>query len=69
MADQWRGLDDKTKKEYNEKAKEKRATMDAEGKLVPKRKKKKKSDDTFFIIADSLVTSAGKIFVNLIVVN
>ena len=61
MADQWRGLDDKTKKEYNEKAKEKRATMDAEGKLVPKRKKKKIKDNSSIRVKDSSVTSTGKV--------
>merc|ERR1719427_902599 len=36
VADKWRGLDDKTKKEYKEKAKEQTARMEAERILVPK---------------------------------
>ena len=35
MAEQWRGLDDKTKKEYEEKAKEQTAKTEAEGRLQP----------------------------------
>ena len=61
MGEQWRSLDEKTKKEYEKKAKEKTARMEAERKLVPKRKKKKKSDDSSFILDDSSVTSTGKV--------
>jgi len=56
VGEEWRGLDDKTKKEYEEKAKEQTARAEAEGRLVPKRKKKKKHDDSI-IIDDSSVTS------------
>merc|ERR1712096_117320 len=56
VGEEWRGLDDKTKKEYEEKTKEQTARAEAEGRLVPKRKKKKKHDDSI-IIDDSSVTS------------
>ena len=62
-------MDDKTKQEYKEKANEQTSRVKAEGMMVPKRKKNKKSDDRSFIIDDYSVTSTGKIFVNLIIVN
>ena len=62
-------MDKKTKKEYKEKAKEQTATMKAEGKLVPKRKKKKIKDNSSIRVKDSSVSSTGKVFVKLIIVN
>ena len=35
MAEQWRGLNDKTKKDYKEKAKEHTTRAEAEGRLQP----------------------------------
>ena len=43
--------------------------MKAEGKLVPKRKKKKINDDSSITVEDSSVSSTGKVFVKLIIVN
>ena len=62
-------MDDKTKKEYEEKAKEQTARAEAEGKLVSKRKRNKKQGDSSVIVEDSSVASTGKIFVKLIRVN
>ena len=56
-------MDDKTKKEYEEKAKEQTAKAEAEGRLLPKRKKKKKHDlNDSIIIDDSSVTSTGQLW-------
>ena len=62
-------MDDKTKNEYEEKAKEQKAKAEAEGRLIPKRNKKKKHGDSSVTVEDSSVSCTGKIFLKLIKVN
>ncbi|CAK8698479.1 unnamed protein product [Clavelina lepadiformis] len=45
VGEEWRNLDEDKKREYEEKAREQTARLEAEGKLVVKKKKKKKDAD------------------------
>nr|CAB3264682.1 protein polybromo-1 [Phallusia mammillata] len=45
VGEEWRGLEEDKKREYEEKAREHTAKLEAEGKLVVKKKKKKKDAD------------------------
>ena len=62
MGEQWRGLDDKTKKEYEQKAKEHNARMETEGRLVPRRRKK--LGDSSITVDNITVTSTGNFLLN-----
>ena len=42
MGEEWRNLEEEKKRDFEEKAREQTARLEAEGKLVPKKKKKKK---------------------------
>uniref|UniRef100_H2ZED9 Polybromo 1 n=1 Tax=Ciona savignyi TaxID=51511 RepID=H2ZED9_CIOSA len=45
VGEEWRNLDEEEKHEYEEKAREKMAIAEAEGRLIPRKKKKKNGDE------------------------